>query len=138
MRGLSVTPAHVTCGVWVGFDQPTTIMPRGYGAALALPVWTQVMNKAAQHYPAQELQPTMPRNARRSVRSRINSPPPDACRAGTAYEIDLPDDKVPKALCEVHGGEQFPFAQQFQGLPQKAATFPGRMFKSFRKFFGGR
>ncbi|MDP9097828.1 MAG: PBP1A family penicillin-binding protein [Verrucomicrobiota bacterium] len=37
----------ITCGVWVGFDQPQTIMARGYGAALALPVWTQVMTKAA-------------------------------------------------------------------------------------------
>src|SRR5438128_8110883 len=34
----------LTCGVWVGFDQPATIIPHGYGAALALPVWTQVMN----------------------------------------------------------------------------------------------
>ncbi len=50
----------LTCGVWVGFDQPTTIIPHGYGAALALPVWVQVMNKAAQHYPAEPLQPTMP------------------------------------------------------------------------------
>src|SRR5881628_1639085 len=33
----------LTCGVWVGFDQPATIIPHGYGAALALPVWTQVM-----------------------------------------------------------------------------------------------
>src|SRR5216110_2285063 len=41
----------LTCGVWVGFDQPTTIVARGYGAALALPVWTQVMNKASRHYP---------------------------------------------------------------------------------------
>src|SRR6202171_1577824 len=50
----------ITCGVWVGFDQPQTIIPHGYGAALALPVWTQVMTKAAQRYPAHELQPTMP------------------------------------------------------------------------------
>src|SRR6202165_5199569 len=50
----------LTCGVWVGFDQPKTIIPRGYGAALALPVWTQVMTKAAQRYPAQALEPTMP------------------------------------------------------------------------------
>src|SRR5207245_4387063 len=48
----------LTCGVWVGFDQPVTIIPRGYGAALALPVWTQVMNRAAQLYPVQPLQPT--------------------------------------------------------------------------------
>src|SRR5213079_1875460 len=50
----------LTCGVWVGFDQPVTIIPRGYGAALALPVWTQVMTKAATRYPAHELEATMP------------------------------------------------------------------------------
>src|SRR5213076_3007953 len=50
----------LTCGVWVGFDQPTTIVARGYGAALALPMWTQVMNKASRHYPAEPLQPKMP------------------------------------------------------------------------------
>src|SRR5881397_1813910 len=50
----------LTSGVWVGFDQPVTIIPHGYGAALALPVWTQVMNKAATIYPPQDLQPTMP------------------------------------------------------------------------------
>src|SRR5437762_6320379 len=43
----------LTSGVWVGFDQPVTIIPHGYGAALALPVWTQVMNKAADRYPPQ-------------------------------------------------------------------------------------
>src|SRR5438045_8047906 len=43
--------SQLTCGVWVGFDQPTTIVPRGYGAALALPVWTQVMTKAPQRDP---------------------------------------------------------------------------------------
>ncbi len=50
----------LTSGVWVGFDQPVTIIPHGYGAALALPIWTQVMNKAADRYPPQELRPTMP------------------------------------------------------------------------------
>src|SRR5437667_3685325 len=50
----------LTCGVWVGFDQPTTIVAHGYGAALSLPGWTQVMNKASRHYPADPLQPTMP------------------------------------------------------------------------------
>jgi penicillin-binding protein 1A len=128
----------LTCGVWVGFDQPTTIIPRGYGAALALPVWTQVMNKAAEHYPAQPLQPTMPIQPA-MVCSISNQLATTGCQAaGSAYEIDLPADKVPAVACQVHGGEQSPFAQQLQGLPQKAATFPGRFFKSFRKLFGGR
>jgi penicillin-binding protein 1A len=128
----------LTCGVWVGFDQPTTIVSRGYGAALALPVWTQVMNKAAQRYPPQPLQPTMPVQ-HATVCSISNQLATTGCMAaGSAYDIDLPTDKVPIAACQVHGGQQWPFAQQFQGLPQKAATFPNRLFKSFRRLFGGR
>lgn len=46
----------LTCGVWVGLDQPETIMPHGYGSALALPIWVDVMNAASsQRYPAQPL-----------------------------------------------------------------------------------
>ena len=128
----------LTCGVWVGFDQPVTIIPHGYGAALALPVWTHVMNKAAEHYPAQALQPTMPIQ-RATVCSISNQLATTGCQAiGTAYDIDLPADKVPTVACEVHGGQQTPFAQQLQGLPQKAATFPNRFFRSFRRLFGGR
>jgi penicillin-binding protein 1A len=127
----------LTCGVWVGFDQPVTIIPHGYGAALALPVWTQVMSKAAQQYPAQPLQPTMPIQ-RATVCSISNQLATTGCQmAGTAYDIDLPADKVPTVACAVHGGQQMPFAQQFQGLPQKAVTLPGRFFRSFRKLFGG-
>ena len=128
----------LTCGVWVGFDQPTTIIPRGYGAALALPVWVQVMNKASRHYPAEPLQPTMPLQ-HTTVCSTSNQLATTGCMAaGTAFDIDLPPDKVPNAACQVHGGAQWPFAQQAPGTPQKAATFPGRVFRSFRRLFGGR
>lgn len=33
----------ITAGVWVGFDQPDTIMPKGYASTLAAPVWAQFM-----------------------------------------------------------------------------------------------
>ncbi len=36
----------LTCGVWVGFDQPRTILRGGYGADLALPIWVDVMQAA--------------------------------------------------------------------------------------------
>jgi penicillin-binding protein 1A len=126
----------LTCGVWVGFDQPTTIIPHGYGAALALPVWVQVMNKAAQHYPAEPLQPTMPLQHAR-VCSMSNQLATTGCMAaGTAYDLDLPVDKIPTGACQVHGGSQWPFAQQAPNEPQKALTYPGRFFRSFRRFFG--
>jgi penicillin-binding protein 1A len=128
----------ITCGVWVGFDQPQTIMAHGYGAALALPVWTQVMTKAAQRYPAQQLQATMPL-ARATVCSISNHLATTGCNAaGTAYETTLPEDKVPTVLCEIHGGTQTQFAQKLQDLGQKATTLPTRLFQSFRKFFGGK
>jgi penicillin-binding protein 1A len=127
----------LTCGVWVGFDQPVTIISRGYGAALALPVWTQVMNKAAQLYPPQPLQPTIPIQ-HAMVCSLSNHLATTGCQdAATAYDIDLPADKVPTVPCEVHGGDQM-FANRMQDFGQKAATFPNRLFQSFRKFFGGK
>ena len=43
----------LTCGVWVGFDHPKTIMRGGYGAELALPIWVDVMQSpAANRYAA--------------------------------------------------------------------------------------
>src|SRR4030081_3407785 len=107
----------MTCGVWVGFDQPVTIIPHGYGAALALPVWTQVMNKAAQHYPAVPLEPTMPIQ-HATVCSVSNQLATTGCQAaGTAYEIDLPTDRVPTAACEVHGGDEM-LVNRAQGFGQ--------------------
>ncbi|MEY2504794.1 MAG: penicillin-binding protein [Verrucomicrobiota bacterium] len=128
----------LTCGVWVGFDQPQTIIPRGYGAALALPVWTQVMTKAALRYPAHPLEPTMPLT-HAAVCSISNHLATTGCNtAGTAYEFDLPNDKVPAVACEIHGGVQTQFAQKMQDVGQKAVTLPSRLFQSFRKFFGGK
>src|SRR5437667_4154472 len=115
----------LTWGVWVGFDQPTTLIPHGYGAALALPVWTQVMNKAAQHYPAEPLQPTMALQHTTACSISNQLATTGCSAAGTAYDIDLPVDKVPNAACTVHAAAQQPFPQQAPNGPQKALTFPG-------------
>lgn len=37
---------RVTCGVWVGFDQPKKIMSGGTGAELALPIWVDIVEAA--------------------------------------------------------------------------------------------
>ena len=124
----------LTCGVWVGFDQPTTIISRGYGAALALPVWVQVMNKSAARYPAKALEPTMPM-ARVTVCATSNALATTGCQmSGTAYEIVLPADKVPSQACPVHGGDATEFAQRIESIPK---AIP-KLFQSFRKFFGGK
>lgn len=35
---------RLTCGVWVGFDQPRPILPGGSGAGLALPIWVDIVS----------------------------------------------------------------------------------------------
>ncbi len=128
----------MTCGVWVGFDQPVTIIPRGYGAALALPVWTQVMNKAAQRYPAKEFQPTVPLQ-HVTVCSISNAIATDGCvAAGTAYDIDLPVDEIPHGSCQVHGGQPLLVGQKLQEVGQKVEAAPRNIFQSFRRFFTGK
>jgi penicillin-binding protein 1A len=52
----------LTCGVWVGFDHPKPIMERGYGATLALPIWTKVMSRASDdRYPESDLAEPFPK-----------------------------------------------------------------------------
>jgi penicillin-binding protein 1A len=41
------TPALVA-GVWVGFDQPHTILPNGFAAEVAVPMWARFMKAATQ------------------------------------------------------------------------------------------
>ncbi|MCE0484832.1 MAG: penicillin-binding protein [Methylacidiphilales bacterium] len=42
--------SHLVAGVWIGYDQPREIMPGGYAATVALPVWANVMKQAQGHY----------------------------------------------------------------------------------------
>lgn len=39
---------HLVAGVWVGFDQPRTIVSNGYGGELAVPLWADFMKAATQ------------------------------------------------------------------------------------------
>ena len=38
----------VVAGVWVGFDQPQTILPNGFAADVAVPVWARFMKAATK------------------------------------------------------------------------------------------
>ena len=50
------TPSLVS-GVWVGFDQPQTIVSGGYGGDLAVPVWADFMKSATRGQKAVWLKP---------------------------------------------------------------------------------
>lgn len=124
----------VTCGVWVGLDQPKPIVARGYGATLALPIWGEVMAAAsAKRYPAREFEPPAPLR-RVVVCSASNGLATDGCqRAAAAYTLDLPLSRHPAHACHLHRGSvlvdraEAPRRSPAQGL-----------LRSFRKFFGGK
>ena len=96
------------------------------------------MTKAETRYPAGELQPTMPL-VRATVCAVSNHLATTGCNAaGTAYEVTLPDSRVPQTTCEIHGGPQTEFAQKLEDTGRKAGALPNRILQSFRKFFGGK
>ena len=39
---------HLVTGVWIGFDQPATIIPNGYAGDLAVPLWASFMRVATK------------------------------------------------------------------------------------------
>jgi penicillin-binding protein 1A len=128
--------SSLTCGVWVGFDQPTTVMSRGYGSALALPVWTATMKKASARYPANEFRPPVPL-ARAVVCSVSNQLATGACQsARAAYQITLPTDKVPPSPCHIHGGQDFQFAQGFNNTRREARKAGRGLMDAFKRLFG--
>jgi penicillin-binding protein 1A len=43
--------SKLVAGVWLGYDTPREIMPGGYGATVALPVWADVMKQMTSSYP---------------------------------------------------------------------------------------
>src|SRR5436853_2368837 len=46
--------SNFTCAVWAGFDKPQKIYRGAFGHELAMPVWVDIMNVAAEHYRLQE------------------------------------------------------------------------------------
>ncbi|MBX7210467.1 MAG: PBP1A family penicillin-binding protein [Verrucomicrobiaceae bacterium] len=95
----------LTCGVWLGLDQPKTIIEEGYAGKLAVPIWADVMNASLklgykpQSSRANEVPLTNVSLCR--VSSRLAN---EACRQQeTAYQDDIPYELVPDVFCEVHG-----------------------------------
>ncbi|HEX3419889.1 MAG TPA: PBP1A family penicillin-binding protein, partial [Candidatus Udaeobacter sp.] len=47
--------SNFTCAVWAGFDKPQKIYRGAFGRELALPIWVDIMNTAAQSYPPRKI-----------------------------------------------------------------------------------
>ena len=116
----------VTCGVWVGFDKPTKIYRGAFGKDLALPIWTQIMNAAAQSYPPREIErPSglrdieICRSSGLLATPRCSSKPVDPANGerppsdAITYKELATEKQAPTIPCDIHGGGVRNYAREF-------------------------
>ena len=106
--------SNFTCAVWTGFDRPQKIYRGAFGRELALPVWVDIMNAAAQQYPPREIsQPANLNQVEICWRSgllatdkcydAVNSPSGDTVQRRTTYMELATSAQTPTEACNVHG-----------------------------------
>ncbi len=116
--------SNFTCAVWTGFDKPQKIYRGAFGRELALPIWVDVMNAAAQSYPPREIK--KPSNLKQiEICSRSGLLATDQCydavqtasgdtvqRRTTYMEIATPS-QAPTEQCNIHGEPRARLAREF-------------------------
>jgi membrane peptidoglycan carboxypeptidase len=123
--------SSVTCGVWVGFDRPTRIYRGAFGKDLALPVWTKIMNIAAEQMPAVKLpKPDSLKPAEICRQSGLLATPkcaregsPAQVGHGTLTEYGT-EAQLPKIRCDIHGAGVRNYAREYgqEEWPRAAAA----------------
>ncbi len=123
--------SSVTCGVWVGFDRPTQIYRGAFGKDLALPIWTNIMNVAADELPAVKLpRPDTLKAVEICRRSGLLATPrcareadPDGKGHGTFTEYGTAA-QLPEIRCDIHGGGVRNYAREYdkEQWPKAAAA----------------
>jgi len=129
--------SNFTCAVWAGFDKPQKIYRGAFGRELALPVWVEVMNAAADQYSPREIkQPTSTSGGLKQVEicSRSGLLATEKCydavktangetvqRRSTYMEIGT-QSQLPTQPCNVHGEPRARLARFFSSsdLPRAA------------------
>jgi membrane carboxypeptidase/penicillin-binding protein len=112
----------MTCAVWAGFDKPQSIYRGAFGSDLMLPVWSEVMNVAAEAIKPLEF--AKPPGLKRveicymsgqlaSDRcSEISDSSAGSPRRRTTYFEYATPSEMPKQICLFHTGGVRPLAQR--------------------------
>lgn len=101
--------SRLSCGVWVGLDRPVKIVDQGYGGVLALPIWVDVMERAAAlGYTPGDLAPPGPTTQVELCRVNGLLASSTCSQHGHAYTQELPYEMIPAATCTVHGWHERP------------------------------
>src|SRR5947208_1797127 len=106
--------SNFTCAVWAGFDKPQKIYRGAFGREIALPVWVDVMNAAAESYPPREIkQPSTLNQVEICSRSgllatdkcydAVKTANGDTVQRRTTYMEIATQAQAPTELCNIHG-----------------------------------
>src|SRR6266508_284630 len=106
--------SNFTCAVWAGFDKPQKIYRGAFGRELALPIWVDIMNAAAQSYPPREIkEPSGLKQIEICSRSgllasdkcydAVNTANGDVVQRRTTYPEIATPAQAPIEPCNVHG-----------------------------------
>src|SRR5262249_26223877 len=116
--------SNFTCAVGAGFDKPQKIYRGAFGRELALPIWVDIMNAAAQSYPPREIkQPSSLKQIEICSRSgqlatdkcydAVKSPSGDTVQRRTTYLEIATQEQAPTELCNIHGEPRARLAREF-------------------------
>jgi len=125
--------SNFTCAVWAGFDKPQKIYRGAFGRELALPIWVDIMNAAAQSYPPREIkQPSTLKQIEICSRSgqlatdkcydAVKSATGDTVQRRSTYMEIATQAQAPTELCNIHGEPRARLAREFgsSDLPRAA------------------
>ena len=116
--------SNFTCAVWVGFDKPQKIYRGAFGRELALPIWVDIMNAAAESYPPREVkEPSSLQQIEICSRSgllatdkcydAVKMPTGDTVQKRTTYMEIATAAQVPTEPCNIHGEPRARLAREF-------------------------
>src|SRR5438094_951657 len=116
--------SNFTCAVWVGFDKPQKIYRGAFGRELALPIWVDIMNAAAESYPPREVkEPSSLQQIEICSRSgllatdkcydAVKMPTGDTVQKRTTYMEIATAAHVPTEPCNIHGEPRARLAREF-------------------------
>jgi penicillin-binding protein 1A len=95
--------SRLSCGVWIGLDQPRKIMDESYGGRIAVPVWFDIMTAASGiGYEFGEFT-DQGEVVRMELCRETGLLVGEGCKAaGTVYIEEVPHDLIPRRSCHSH------------------------------------
>lgn len=114
----------ITCGVWIGYDQPRQIYRGAFAGDLALPVWVDVMNASRKDFPSSPLKAPVTVEQVEICRlsgevatdkcvEKIRPASGGESTESTVYNEFARIGHSPKVECSVHAGGLRSFVKEF-------------------------